>query len=48
MCDALGVKTNASNGDEGQPETDVVQIERIDAQHEEEGECAGIDANIFT
>ena len=32
----------------GQLETDVVQIERIDAQHEEEGECAGIDANIFT
>jgi hypothetical protein len=45
--DVLTKKADGGNGHEGKLETNIIEIEGIDAQHDEEGECAGIDGHQF-
>ena len=46
--DTLSIKSDGTNGNERQLETNVVQIKRIDAQHDQEGECTGTQGDGFS
>ena len=45
--DVLTKKADGGNGHEGKLETNIIEIEGIDAQHDEESECAGVDGHQF-
>ena len=45
--DVLTKKADGGNGYERKLETNIVEIEGIDAQHDEKGECAGVDGHQF-